>query len=62
MEQCAFNVCGYRRPKLYGFWNNVKCDFKVSQNIGELSTTGEKINVSGPEKQENMSPNLPLRK
>jgi hypothetical protein len=61
-EQSAFNVCGYRRPKLNDSWNNVKRDFKVCQNVGELYKTGEKINVSGPEKQDDMSPILPLRK
>jgi len=43
-------------------WNNVKRDFKVFQNIGELSKTEEKINVSEPEKQGDMSSVLPFIK
>jgi hypothetical protein len=43
-------------------WNNVKRDFKVFQNVGELSKTEEKINVSEPEKQGDMSSVLPFTK
>ena len=44
------------KTKINGSWNNVKSDFKkVCQNIGESFKTGEKINVSGPEKQKDIS-------